>query len=99
MRTSEEIYHRVRWDPRFDPARFVLGVRQRGAAHERGPLAAFSPGGGVPWRGVEFGEADGERVWDRGTGLDRLDAGRAGRVRSARRLRAPHFTPGTPHSF
>ena len=31
MRTSEEIYHRVRWDPRFDPARFVLGVQQRGA--------------------------------------------------------------------
>jgi poly(A) polymerase len=26
MRTSEEIYHRVRWDPRFDPARFVLGI-------------------------------------------------------------------------
>ena len=31
MRTSEEIYHRVRWDSRFDPARFVFGVEQRAA--------------------------------------------------------------------
>ena len=23
MRTSEEIYRRIRWDPRFDPARFT----------------------------------------------------------------------------
>ncbi|MEV5412543.1 DUF504 domain-containing protein [Thermopolyspora sp. NPDC052614] len=36
MRTSEEIYHRVRWDPRFDPARFVFGVDQRGAEPVRG---------------------------------------------------------------
>ncbi|MFJ8108215.1 poly(A) polymerase [Streptomyces sp. NPDC096132] len=97
MRTSEEIYHRVRWDARFDPARFVLGIHQRGAAPKRVPLPAFVPGGEIPWHRVLFVEADGELVWDRATGVDRIDASGAGRVREARRLRAPFFTARTPH--
>ncbi|MGP3956267.1 poly(A) polymerase [Nonomuraea sp. 3N208] len=97
MRTSEEIYHRVRWDPRFDPARFVLGVGQRGAAPKRVPLPAFVPGGEIPWHRVLFVEADGEVVWDRASGLDRVDTCDAGRVREPRLLRAPFFTARTPH--
>ncbi|MFC6021169.1 poly(A) polymerase [Plantactinospora solaniradicis] len=96
MRTSEEIYHRIRWDPRFDPARFVLGVTVRGPGPARVPLPAFVPGGDVPWHRVLFIEADGEVVWDRSTGLDRIDSSSAGRVRDPRRLRAPFFTAGTP---
>ncbi|MFB7546525.1 RNA repair domain-containing protein [Streptomyces sp. NPDC056154] len=81
MRTSDEIYHRVRWDPRFDPARFVLGISQRGDACKRVPLPSFVPGGDIPWHRVVFIEADGEVVWDRATGVDRVDASGAGRVR------------------
>ncbi|MEH0516378.1 RNA repair domain-containing protein [Streptomyces sp. B21-106] len=99
MRTSEEIYHQVRWDARFDPARFVFGVHQRGAAPKRVPLATFVPGGEIPWHRVLFVEADGEIVWDRATGVDRVDASGAGRVREARRLRAPFFTARTPHAW
>ncbi|MFJ9589938.1 poly(A) polymerase [Streptomyces acidicola] len=99
MRTSEEIYHRVRWDARFDPARFVLGVLQRGAGPKRVPLPAFVPGGEIPWHRVLFFEADGEVVWDRTTGVDRIDATQAGRVREARRLRAPFFTARTPYEW
>ncbi|TQJ57688.1 poly(A) polymerase [Streptomyces sp. SLBN-115] len=99
MRTSEEIYHRVRWDPRFDPARFVLGINQRGAAPKRVPLPTFVPGGEIPWHRVLFVEADGELVWDRATGVDRVDASGAGRVREARRLRAPFFTARPPHAW
>ncbi|MFG2961541.1 RNA repair domain-containing protein [Streptomyces sp. NPDC048291] len=99
MRTSEEIYHRVRWDARFDPARFVLGVLQRGAAPKRVPLPAFVPGGEIPWHRVLFIEADGELVWDRATGTDRIDATEAGRVRAARLLRAPFFTARTPYAW
>ncbi|MEV7388530.1 poly(A) polymerase [Streptomyces sp. NPDC091215] len=99
MRTSEEIYHRVRWDARFDPARFVLGVLQRGAAPKRVPLPAFVPGGEIPWHRVLFIEADGELVWDRATGVDRIDATEAGRVREARLLRAPFFTARTPYTW
>ncbi|MEU3903504.1 RNA repair domain-containing protein [Streptomyces goshikiensis] len=99
MRTSEELYHQVRWDPRFDPARFVFGLLQRGAAPKRVPLPSFVPGGDVPWHRVLFAEADGELVWDRATGLDLVDTTRAGRVRAARLLRSPFFTARTPHAW
>lgn len=82
MRTSEEIYHRVRWDARFDPARFVLGVAQRGTVPKRVPLPRFTPGGDIPWHRVLFFEADGEVVWDRSSGVDRIDATDAGRIRA-----------------
>lgn len=99
MRTSEEIYHRVRWDARFDPARFVLGVAQRGRDPKRVPLERFTPGGDIPWHRVLFFEADGEVVWDRSTGTDRIDATDAGRVRTARRLPSPYFVSRVPHAF
>ncbi|MGR4879623.1 poly(A) polymerase [Streptomyces sp. LARHCF249] len=99
MRTSEQLYHQVRWDPRFDPARFVLGLLQRGAAPKRVPLPSFVPGGDIPWHRVLFVEADGELVWDRATGVDRIDATAAGRVRDPRLLRAPFFTARTPHAW
>lgn len=93
MRTSEEIYHRVRWDTRFDPARFVLGVAQRGTVPKRVPLPRFTPGGDIPWHRVLFIEADGEVVWDRSSGVDRIDATDAGRVRAPRRLPSPTSSP------
>ncbi|MCZ7458596.1 poly(A) polymerase [Streptomyces sp. WMMC940] len=99
MRTSEEIYHRVRWDPRFDPARFVMGVHQRAAAPKRIRLEDFDPSGEIPWHRVLFFEADGEVVWDRSAGVDRIDATGAGRVRNPRRLRAPFFAARTPHAW
>ncbi|MFJ4901740.1 poly(A) polymerase [Streptomyces sp. NPDC088727] len=99
MRTSEDIYHRVRWDPRFDPARFVLGVAQRGRDPKRVPLERFTPGGEIPWHRVLFFEADGEVVWDRSTGTDRIDATDAGRIRTRRRLPSPYFTSRTPHAY
>ncbi|MEV1122147.1 RNA repair domain-containing protein [Actinosynnema sp. NPDC049800] len=99
MRTSEQVYHQVRWDPRFDPARFVLGVQQRGVGPKRVALPAFTPGGEVPWHRVLFVEADGEVVWDRATGLDRVGESAAGRVRAPRLLRAPVFTASTPHAW
>ncbi|MCX5429657.1 RNA repair domain-containing protein [Streptomyces sp. NBC_00257] len=99
MRTSEEIYHRVRWDARFDPARFVLGVAQRGTVPKRVPLPRFTPGGDIPWHRVLFFEADGEVVWDRSSGVDRIDATDAGRIRAPRRLPSPYFISRTPHAF
>ncbi|MFC0436051.1 RNA repair domain-containing protein [Kutzneria buriramensis] len=99
MRTSEEIYHRVRWDPRFDPARFVLGIGMRGRPPKRLPLASYEPGGEIPWHRIVFVEADGELVWDRATGVDRIDESDAGRVLDPRRLRAPFFTAKAPYAW
>jgi endonuclease/exonuclease/phosphatase family metal-dependent hydrolase/uncharacterized protein (UPF0248 family) len=99
VRTSEEIYHQVRWDARFDPARFVLGVRRRDAPPKRIPLPRFVPGGEIPWHRVLFIEADGELVWDRASGVDRFGRTEAGRVRAARLLPEPYFTPRLPHGW
>ncbi|MFE2148402.1 poly(A) polymerase [Streptomyces lavendulae] len=99
MRTSEQLYHQVRWDPRFDPARFTLGLLQRGAAPKRVPLPSFVPGGDIPWHRVLFVEADDELVWDRATGVDRIDGTQAGRVRDVRVLASPFFTARTPHAW
>ncbi|MFD7030288.1 poly(A) polymerase [Streptomyces sp. NPDC059917] len=99
MRTSEELYHQVRWDPRFDPARFVLGLLQRGAGPKRVALPSFVPGGDVPWHRVLFVEADGELVWDRATGVDRIESSGAGRARAPRLLRAPFFTARAAHAW
>ncbi|NUR62886.1 MAG: DUF504 domain-containing protein [Catenulispora sp.] len=99
MRTSQEIYHRVRWDARFDASRFVLGVEQRGRAPKRVPLPSFDPDGDIPWHRVLFFEADGEVVWDRASKLDALDASGAGLARRERLLPAPFFKARTPHVF
>ncbi|HWS35721.1 MAG TPA: poly(A) polymerase, partial [Actinoplanes sp.] len=53
----------------------------------------------IPWHRVLFIEADGERIWDRTTGVDRLGTSRAGRVRAPRRLVAPFFTARVPHAW
>ena len=99
MRTSQEIYHRVRWDARFDASRFVVGVEQRGREPKRVPLPSFDPQGDIPWHRVLFFEADGQLVWDRASGLDGLDASGAGLAQRARLLAAPFFEPRTPHAF
>ncbi|GED83707.1 RNA repair domain-containing protein [Streptomyces sp. 6-11-2] len=95
MRTSDEIYHRVRWDPRFDPSRFVLGISLRGDGVARVPLPSFVPGGDIPWHRVVFIEADDEVVWDRSTGVDRVDASGAGRVRDPRTVPGFDATSGS----
>jgi endonuclease/exonuclease/phosphatase family metal-dependent hydrolase/2'-5' RNA ligase len=48
---------------------------------------------------VLFVEADGETVWDRAAGLDRLDSCTAGRATEQRSLPAPFFTARTPHAW
>lgn len=97
MRTSEQIYHRLRWDPRFDPTKFVVGIDAHGDELKRIPLPRFVPGGDIPWHRVVTFEADGVVVWDRRAGMDRLDALHVGRVETALRLRPPFFSTRVPH--
>lgn len=97
MRTSEQIYHRLRWDPRFDPSKFVVGIDTHGDDLKRTPLPRFVPGGDIPWHRVVTFEADGVVVWDRRAGVDRLDAMQVGLVEAALRLRPPFFSTRTLH--
>ncbi|KJS61482.1 RNA repair domain-containing protein [Streptomyces rubellomurinus] len=99
MRPIEQICQRIRWDARFDPARFTLGVRQRDDRVKRVPLEAFTASGDVPWHRVRYVEADGVPVWDRDTGLDELDRTEAGRRTDPHRLPTPFFTAAAPHAW
>ncbi|MGW4380662.1 RNA repair domain-containing protein [Kitasatospora sp. NPDC004531] len=99
MRPIEQICQRIRWDDRFDPARFTLGVRQRDDRTKLVPLVTFTAAGDVPWHRVRHVEADGQVVWDRATGVDLLDTTAAGRRTAPRVLPAPFFTPSTPHAW
>lgn len=93
MNPSDAIYHRIRWDRRFDAARFVIGVDMHAEPPKRVPLVDFVPGGDLPWHRVLFFEADGELVWDRRTGLDRLDATTAGHAAARALLAPPEWVP------
>ncbi|MFI8454855.1 RNA repair domain-containing protein [Kitasatospora sp. NPDC085464] len=99
MRPIEQICQRIRWDARFDPARFTLGVRQRDDRTERIPLEAFAASGDIPWHRVQRVEADGVVVWDRPSGVDVLDTTEAGRRTAPRRLRPPFFAATTPYAW
>ncbi|MER7578850.1 RNA repair domain-containing protein [Kitasatospora sp. NPDC097691] len=99
MRPIEQICQRIRWDARFDPARFTLGVRQRDDRTERVPLEAFAASGDIPWHRVHRVEADGVVVWDRASGVDVLDTTEAGRRTDPRRLRSPFFAATTPYAW
>ncbi|MFF4381528.1 RNA repair domain-containing protein [Kitasatospora sp. NPDC001547] len=99
MRPIEQICQRIRWDARFDPARFTLGVRQRDDRTERVSLEGFAASGEIPWHRVYWVEADGVRVWDRASGVDLLDSTEAGRRTAPPRLPAPFFTATTPYAW
>ncbi|MBD0691202.1 RNA repair domain-containing protein [Streptomyces sp. CBMA123] len=99
MRPIEQVCQRIRWDARFDPARFTLGVRQRDDRTKRVPLEAFIASGEIPWHRVHWVEADGVVVWDRSTGVDLLDTTTAGHRAEPRRLPAPFFTATTPYAW
>ena len=100
MRTSEEIYHRVRWDPRFDPARFVLGInvsaapRRSGSRCPRSCPAATSRGTGCCSSRPTASSSGTAPPASTGS-TPRRRAGSA----TPRLLRAPFFTARTPHAW
>jgi poly(A) polymerase len=72
FQTSREVYHRIRWDPRFDEREFVIGYDARGEKMEEVALTAFIADGEIPWHRVWYYRLGREVVWDRRQRLDRL---------------------------
>ncbi len=73
MHTSREVYHRLSWDPRFDPGHFTLGYEERGRGLVEIPLPEFVPDGDIPWHRIYYIRHGDEIVWDRRTGTDLID--------------------------
>jgi 2'-5' RNA ligase/uncharacterized protein (UPF0248 family) len=86
LRTSEEVYHQIRWDPRLDPAAFVVGHETRDARIEEVPFPLFVPGGEIPWHRIRFYRRGSTIVWDR---RERLDLLPRSRPHAAERAEAP----------
>lgn len=72
LRTSEQVYHQIRWDPRLDPAAFVVGHETRDGLIEELAFPLFEPGGEIPWHRIRHYRRGAEIVWDRRERLDFL---------------------------
>ena len=72
MRTSQEIFYQIRWDPRFVASQYSLGVATREGRLKEVPLAGFEPGGDVPWHRIRYIRGPQGICWDRSRGLDVL---------------------------
>ena len=72
LKTSEEVYHRLRWDPALPASRVWIGYLDRMVGERELPLQEFTPGGRIPWSRIWFFRLDEERIWDRRTRLDRV---------------------------
>lgn len=73
LRTSQEAYHQIRWDPRLAGRPFVLLVENRPEGLKEIPFAAFLPDGDIPWHRISQILLDGRPVWSREARLDHLD--------------------------
>jgi 2'-5' RNA ligase/uncharacterized protein (UPF0248 family) len=76
LRTSREVYDQIRWDPRLDPAAFVLGYETRDAGIQEMGLLSFDPQGEIPWHRIQYIRRGKATVWDRRERLDLLESAR-----------------------
>jgi len=72
LRPSVDVYNRIRWDARYDPARFVIGYETHDQGMKEVPFLDFVPGGEIPWHRVYYFRDEGGVVWDRRSRTDRI---------------------------
>ncbi len=72
LRSSEDVYHRLKWSGEFPLDRIRIGYEDRHSGTMEMELTEFYPGGRIPWSRVWYFVLDGERIWDRATRKDRV---------------------------
>src|SRR5204863_364100 len=65
-------YQQLRWDPRLDARRVVIGVETRLDGIKELGFGDFVPDGDVPWHRIWYFRDDREVLWDRRERIDRL---------------------------
>ncbi|HEY5933005.1 MAG TPA: RNA repair domain-containing protein, partial [Kofleriaceae bacterium] len=70
--TEQQIYHRIRWDPRFDVKRCHVVITLRPSGTQRMPFVDFDPEL-IPWHRISEFWIDDELAWSRPERIDRLD--------------------------
>lgn len=86
--TEQEVYHRLRWDPRFDVQRCSITIRLRPTGTRRVPYLELDVAV-VPWHLVVEFWLDDELIWSRPARIDRLDEIAARAERAARSAGTP----------
>ncbi len=76
LKTSEQIYHQLRWDPGIPEERVVIIYDDHRVGLRGVSFGEFTPGGRIPWSRLWRYELDGEVIWDRAARIDRVDAAR-----------------------
>lgn len=72
LRTSREVYMRVRWDTHYDETQFVIGCDDRAQGMKEIAFTEFVPDGDIPWHRVWYFRAGETVYWDRARKLDRI---------------------------
>jgi len=70
LRTSEDVYARIKWDTSFNQENFVMGYTDRFRGIMELPYVDYSPGGDIPFHRVHYFRNTEGYVWDRDTRLD-----------------------------
>jgi len=74
MRKTEEVYHRIKWDEKYNKDECVIGYEDRFVGIMDSPFDRFdkdlSSDTFVPWHRVQYFKVKGEIVWDRRTRVD-----------------------------
>lgn len=72
LRTSREVYLRLRYDPTFEPSEYVVGFRTRGGEIAELPHSQFVPDGEIPWHRVVYIRTADRFVWHRDLRYDAI---------------------------
>ncbi len=72
LRTSREVYDRLRWDPSFGLGACTVGYEERFAGMREAPLQKFAAEGDIPWHRVWYIRIGDLWIWDRKQRIDLL---------------------------
>jgi uncharacterized protein (UPF0248 family) len=76
MKTSEEVYNRIKWNPDYDPDDFVIGYEDRFVGIQEAKLSTFdrdvTSETFIPWHRVMYFKRQDEVVWDRRIRMDKV---------------------------
>jgi uncharacterized protein (UPF0248 family) len=70
LRTSEDVYDRIKWDQSFAQDDFIIGYTDRFRGMMEIPFLEFTPGGDIPYHRIYYFRNSEGFVWDRETRFD-----------------------------
>ena len=74
FRTSQDVYNQIRFDPRLEGMRFVIGFESRFDGMKEIQFEHFQPGTEIPWHRIWYVRAGENTVWDRRNRIDLLSS-------------------------